>query len=177
MCWDRDYKYKRFSFKLGELSFKLYKHRKPDLSLNQECFEVPLKSYAWHKAWRLKALHSSVHAYWGSTELLCTLMLYRNQAFFIKPYNFLKCAINQIKPLYWSSVGVSIQASVLRCPWGPDRLCPELQPLRAPPVDTMFPSKRALPTSHLSLFLSLSISACLSPSHPLCLFSLLFPLH
>lgn len=59
----------------------------------------------------------------------------------------------------WGRLTVSIQASVLARPWGPDRLCPELQTLRAPPLHIYYvPFQRwALPPSHLFFCFSASL--------------------
>lgn len=71
----------------------------------------------------------------------------------------------------WGRLTVSIQASVLARPWDLDRLCPQLQPLRAPPLHIYYvPFQRwALPPPiSLSVSLLLYLSLCFSHSscHP-----------
>lgn len=77
---------------------------------------------------------------------------------------------------------VSIQAYVLVCPWGCDRICPQLQPLRSPPVHIkgwpcplpFFPSPSPSISSFLPFSLSLSTSLPVSVFPPSLCLSLLF---
>ena len=78
------------------------------------------------------------------------------------------------------TTSVSIQASVLVCPWGSDRICPQLQSLKTPPMRIKGgPCPLPLsPFPSLSPFLpfsfSLSTSLPVSVSSPSLCLSLLF---